>query len=276
MSVVDPYTHGHHGSVLRVHEWRTAENSAAYLLPELRPGMSLLDIGSGPGTITADLAEIVAPGAVRGLDVSAEVVARAEQLATARGLSNLTFAVGNAYDIDAPDGSVDVVHAHQVLQHLSRPVEALREFGRVAGPDGLVAARDVDYEGTSWFPRLPALDEWFAVYLAVHRAVSGAPDAGRRLKAWAREAGFTDIRSSADLWLFESPEDRAWWGGAWAERAVHSDFADHARRLGAADDAALQRIADGWHEWSTHPDGWLLMPHGTLLARGAGSVGIVG
>ena len=55
-----------------------------------------------------------------------------------------------------------------------------------------------------------------------------------------------------------------------------SDFADHARRVGAADDAALQRIADGWHEWSTHPDGWLLMPHGTLLARGAGSVGIVG
>jgi 2-polyprenyl-3-methyl-5-hydroxy-6-metoxy-1,4-benzoquinol methylase len=50
------YTHGHHESVLRSHSWRTAENSAAYLLGQLSPGMSLLDVGCGPGTITADLA----------------------------------------------------------------------------------------------------------------------------------------------------------------------------------------------------------------------------
>ena len=72
------YTHGHHESVLRSHTWRTAENSAAYLLPHLRPGLSLLDIGCGPGTITVDLARLVAPGQVVGLDASAEVVAQAE------------------------------------------------------------------------------------------------------------------------------------------------------------------------------------------------------
>ena len=44
----DTYTHGHHESVLRSHRWRTAENSAAYLLPYLAPGQSLLDIGCGP------------------------------------------------------------------------------------------------------------------------------------------------------------------------------------------------------------------------------------
>jgi cyclopropane fatty-acyl-phospholipid synthase-like methyltransferase len=48
------YTHGHHESVLRSHRWRTAENSAGYLLPHLAPGMNLLDVGCGPGTITAD------------------------------------------------------------------------------------------------------------------------------------------------------------------------------------------------------------------------------
>jgi cyclopropane fatty-acyl-phospholipid synthase-like methyltransferase len=52
----DTYTHGHHDSVLRSHRWRTAETSAGYLLPYLRPGMRLLDVGCGPGTITIDLA----------------------------------------------------------------------------------------------------------------------------------------------------------------------------------------------------------------------------
>lgn len=71
------YTHGHHESVLRSHTWRTAENSAAYLLGSLRPHMRILDIGCGPGTITADLAERVPEGHVTGVDRSPEIVERA-------------------------------------------------------------------------------------------------------------------------------------------------------------------------------------------------------
>lgn len=56
MVTPDLYTHGHHESVLRSHRWRTAENSAAYLPPHVHRGMSLLDVGCGPGTITFDLA----------------------------------------------------------------------------------------------------------------------------------------------------------------------------------------------------------------------------
>ncbi|MBV9292525.1 MAG: SAM-dependent methyltransferase, partial [Frankiales bacterium] len=66
------YTHGHHESVLRAHRWRTAENSAAYLLPELHAGLSVLDVGSGPGTITGDLAAIVLPGRVTALEQTAD------------------------------------------------------------------------------------------------------------------------------------------------------------------------------------------------------------
>src|SRR5690606_33807663 len=77
-SMPDAYTHGHHESVLRSHRWRTAENSAAYLLPHLAPGTSVLDVGSGPGTITADLAARVAPGRVVGVDASADVVSDAD------------------------------------------------------------------------------------------------------------------------------------------------------------------------------------------------------
>ncbi|HWL75944.1 methyltransferase domain-containing protein [Microbacterium sp.] len=264
------YTHGHHESVLRSHEWRTAENSAAYLLPHLEAGRSLLDVGSGPGTITVDFAQRLAPGPVRGVDASSDVVAKAVALAAERGVDNVEFAVGDAYALEAADASFDVVHAHQVLQHLERPVDALREFGRVAGPDGLVAVRDVDYEGTIWYPLLPALAEWLDLYVRVHRSSSGEPAAGRRLKSWARAAGLRDVASTASVWVFESPEDRAFWGGMWADRVVQSAFADRARAIGA-DDGQLERISDGWREWADHPDGWLLMPHGEILARGADS-----
>ena len=263
-----PYTHGHHESVLRSHEWRTAENSAAYLLPWLRPGQRVLDVGAGPGTITADFAELVAPGEVTGMDASPEIVEKARGYAAERALDNLAFEVGDAYALAHADDSVDVVHAHQVLQHLERPVDALREFRRVVRPDGVVAARDVDYEGVIWYPLVPGLAEWRDLYLRVHRAVSGEPAAGRRLKAWAREAGFAEVTSSVSTWLFESDADRDWWGGSWAVRAVDSQFAVHAVSLGLADRAALERIAAGWREWAASPDGWLLMPHAEVIARG--------
>ena len=57
------YIHGHHESVLRSHTSRTAANCAGYLLPSLRLHMRILDIGCGPGTITADLAKLVPQGA---------------------------------------------------------------------------------------------------------------------------------------------------------------------------------------------------------------------
>ena len=91
---MDTYTHGHADPVLQSHRWRTVENSAAYLAPHLRPGLELLDVGCGPGTITVDLAERVAPGRVVGLDVSPDPLDEARALAAARDVQ-VTFEVGD-------------------------------------------------------------------------------------------------------------------------------------------------------------------------------------
>src|SRR5665648_337353 len=131
--MTDVYTHGHHESVLRSHSWRTAANSAAHLLPHLREGQRLLDVGCGPGTITVDLAAHVAPGQVIGVDTSAEVLERARRHAAELG-APVSFQVGDVYALDFPDASFDVVHAHQVLEHLADPVAALREIRRVIRP----------------------------------------------------------------------------------------------------------------------------------------------
>jgi ubiquinone/menaquinone biosynthesis C-methylase UbiE len=150
------YTHGHHESVLRSHTWRTAANSAGYLLGSLKPHMKVLDIGCGPGTITADLAELVPDGHVTGVDRAPEILEQARATAAGRGLANIDFAVADVHALDHPDDTFCVVHAHQVLQHVGDPVQALREMVRVTRPGGFIAVRDSDYAAMTWYPRCPA------------------------------------------------------------------------------------------------------------------------
>jgi SAM-dependent methyltransferase len=261
----DVYTHGHHESVLRSHRWRTAENSAAYLLPHLAPDAKILDVGCGPGTITTDLADRVPQGHVTGIDAAQEVIEQARELAGDRGC--VDFAIGDVYALGYPDGAFDVVHAHQVLQHLGDPVRALREMGRVTKPGGLVAVRDADFGGMTWYPELPILDEWRPLYKRVARGNGGEPDGGRRLHVWAREAGLTDITSSSSNWTYATEAERAWWGGLWADRTVKSAFAATATGGGHATPGDLERIADGWRAWAADDDGWFLVPHGEILCR---------
>jgi SAM-dependent methyltransferase len=264
---VDTYTHGHAESVLQSHRWRTAENSAGYLLASLRAGLDLLDVGCGPGTITVDLAAHVAPGRVLGVDVSADPLAEARVAASRAGVA-VEFAVGDVYDLDLPDASFDVVHAHQVLQHLTDPVTALREMARVCRPGGLIAVRDVDYAATSWFPASEGLDLWLApLYEAVARRNRGEPDAGRRLLAWAHAAGRRDIVATTSSWCFATPADRRWWGHSWAGRATASSFAEQAVAYGLATRDDLGSIAEAWRQWAAADDGWLGMLHGELLIR---------
>ncbi|QKW10161.1 methyltransferase domain-containing protein [Streptomyces sp. NA04227] len=259
------YTHGHHASVLRSHTWRTAANSAAYLIGSLRPDMSVLDVGCGPGTITADLAELVPQGTVTGLDREPGILDRARETVRARGLGNVDFAQGDVLQLPYPDGAFDVVHAHQVLQHVSDPVAALTEMRRVCRPGGLVAARDADYAAMTWFPESAGLDRWLDLYRRVARANGGEPDAGRKLKSWARQAGFTRITATASTWCFASEEEREWWGGLWAERTVASTYADRAVAGGHAEPRDLRDAAAAWHEWSAAEDAWFAVLHGEVL-----------
>lgn len=261
------YTHGHHESVLRSHRWRTVENSAAYLLPHLSPGLSLLDVGAGPGTITVDLAARLAPGTVTATETSPEALDLSRVEAERAGQTNVDFAVADVHAMRFADASFDIVHAHQVLQHVSDPVTALTEMRRVCRPGGVVAARDSDYAAFNWFPRLPELDEWLAIYRRVARLNGGEPDAGRYLESWAKAAGFTDVTASASVWRFDTPDDRAWWGGMWAERIQQSDLARRAVETGEATPADLARISRAWLEWAATDDAWLTVPHGEIICR---------
>ena len=258
----DTYSHGHHKSVIRSHSWRSAENSCAYLLPHLRSGQCLLDVGCGPGTITVDLAKYVAPGRVLGFDRAETAVDEAIGL----DAKNVEFRQGDAYDTGLEDGSFDVIHAHQVLQHLTDPVRALREWKRVLSRNGVLAVRDSDYGAFIWGPSDPLLDRWLSLYHGITERNGAEADAGRRLKGWVRSAGFERVECSSSNWTFADDESRSLWGGTWADRVVHSSYAEQAISYGLSNQDELEAIAAAFRRWSADPDGVFIVVHAEVLA----------
>jgi ubiquinone/menaquinone biosynthesis C-methylase UbiE len=261
------YTHGHHQVIVSSHARRTAANSAAFLLPHLRPGLRLLDVGCGPGSITVDLAALVAPGEVIGVDREPEVLAGARELAAARGLAACRFEPADTYALPFEGASFDVVYAHQLVQHLARPVAALAEARRVLRPGGLLAVRDSDYGTMVHAPHVAGLDRWLELYHQVTAANGAEADAGRYLKGWAEEAGFEEVVATASCWSYSDDAARRGWAELWAVRITEGAFADQAIDAGLSDRAELASLAAAWRDWAERPGAFFAFLHGEVLAR---------
>jgi SAM-dependent methyltransferase len=154
--------------------------------------MKLLDCGCGVGTITLDLAEIVAPAQVVGIDRDESQLALARSLAEQRGITNVTFEVGNVYELAYADASFDAVLAHTLLIHLSDQVRALREMRRVLTPNGIVAVSDDDYGNIIGSPDNCAPYQLLKIvekYLILN---GGNPYYSRHLRRYLLEAGFAE------------------------------------------------------------------------------------
>lgn len=261
------YTHGYHPSVLRSHQNRNISNSARYAATEFVSGRSVLDVGSGAGTLTVDIAQAVHPGIVTALEVDREAVEVSKAEFKRRGATTIEIAQGDVHALPFEDNRFDVVHAHQVLQHVHDPVQALKEMRRVCKVGGVVAVRDSDYRGFVWYPEDPLLSQWLTLYETAARDNGGEPDAGRMLYAWTKQAGFKDIQASSSTWCYATPESRAWWGGMWADRILHSKIATQLLEAGFTTPAELQEISEAWQAWTKRDDGWFSLLHGEILCR---------
>jgi ubiquinone/menaquinone biosynthesis C-methylase UbiE len=263
---LETYTHGHHESVVSQHRKRTAAEAARFLLPHLRPGMRLLDVGCGPGSISVGLAAAVAPGPVLAIDLGAEVVSQASAHARSVGATNLRVEQGDVLDLDQP-GRFDVVFAHQVLQHVPDPHAVLAAMYRLLAPGGIVAVRDSDYGVSAWSPAADELRRWLEIYRAVARRNGGEPDAGRFLYGWVRQARFTHPQVSGTTWTFPGYDSPRVWAESWAERTLHSNLASKAVEYGIATIDELRWVADGFRRWGQLPDAFFSIGHVEVLAR---------
>jgi len=261
------YASDHSESVLRTHSWRTVANSAPYLIPHLQPSLEILDVGCGPGTITVDLAKRVGDGHVTGIDYTDEPFAEARSLAEKEKVANINFLTADIHALPFEDGMFDIVHAHQVLQHIRDPVKGLREMKRVAKTGGLVAV--CESASMTWYPKLPALMEWKDLHTRVSEAKGGNPDPGSYISVWAHEAGFErdSVSCSANTWCYSTKGEREWWSGIWVDRLLKSSFAQFAIQGGHCNQEDLERLAEGWREWGRDEDALFIVTHGEILCQ---------
>ena len=263
------YLHGHSRAVLSAHSARTAEDAAAFLLPHLQPGMTVLDVGCGPGTITVGLAAAVGEsGSVLGIDTSKELGEEWEKRLAEVETSNLEFRVDDIYESELEAERFDVVYMHQLLQHLGDPVGALRATARLAKPGGLVGVREVDWGTFAAYPVLESLREFRRVYDAVATLSGGTPWAGRHVQKWMEATGMlSDIQITTSTWTFYEESGKAWWGDQWSQRILESDIAVRALDHGIATRSELEVISAGWQEWKNTPASVSCFTHFEGLAR---------
>jgi SAM-dependent methyltransferase len=160
------------------HARRSAASHAGFLLPHLKPGMRLLDLGCGPASITAGLGD----GAI-GVDVDP-------------GPSDaVPLVAAEVYRLPFSDATFDAVFCCAVLQHLNDPLAALREARRLCRAGAVIGVADADWGGQLRVPNDPLLHRGQVIQEALRGDAS--PYVGARLRGWLHEAGFVNASSAA-------------------------------------------------------------------------------
>ena len=175
---------------------RTFDICAGFLAHYLKPGVSIIDGGCGPGNITIEIAKKVAPGVVVGIDADEASLAMAKELAKQQGVSNITFKQGDIYNLPFKDESFNIAYSHAVLSNLKEPVQALIEYKRVVKPGGIVAVRESDYSGSLLYPENQAFIKIFNVLSKVGN-IYGDLFIGKKLRKLFYDANLKNTIATA-------------------------------------------------------------------------------
>jgi ubiquinone/menaquinone biosynthesis C-methylase UbiE len=246
---------------------RRAPTHAAFFLPHLRPGMRLLDGGCGPGSITCDLAAIVSPAEVVGIDIAPIQGDLATRQAAERSVPNARFQTADLSALPFPEQSFDAVFLHGVLEHLRNPVRALREVRRVLRRGGVLGTRHADFGGFLLEPAPAPLDQFAGLFEKLMLHNGAHPRAGRKQVRWLREAGLSRIEASAsyDCWT-RTPEETRKCATFLAGLVGDSSFSAKMLAAGIADRATLQAMSRGFLEWGANPDAFAAEAWGEAVA----------
>lgn len=225
------YAPGWSPDMLAMLTGRTAADRAAFVLPLLTGDQRVLDLGCGPGTITAGLS-----GFVLGMDGEPGQLALAQAAAP-----TAHFAAARADALPIATHTLDVVFAHALFEHLPDPAAALTELRRVLRPGGLLALSSSDWSGADITPRTPDVEQALAGHYRLRRAAGGDPFLGGRLPDLVRANGFADVSSSTHERVDMTYRDLASYVQARVAAAGDHEAAEAAARWSDHDGRFVQR-----------------------------------
>ena len=253
-----------------IHNYYSLHHSGGttgYILPHLKSGMTLLDCGCGPGTITLGLAEVVAPAQATGIDIEPGMIAQAKAFAVERGVENVEFQQADILDLPFPDNSFDVVLTSAVLEHLGDPRSAVKELHRVVKQGGLVGVVNTDWGDPLISPENESVSRFFEIFERGFNLYGGSLNRGRHARRWMREAGLDVFEFKAQYGNASEPEAvQAAMEGfiGWVENVP---IFDQAIELGWTDAAEIQSIIAGMRAWSKLPDAFIGTGRTEAVAR---------
>ena len=225
---------------------RDARLHGAFFLSHLAPGLTLLDCGCGPGTITLGMAEAIAPGAAVGIDVESSEIEQAAALANRRGIGNARFQVASVYELPFDSNSFDRVFCNALMEHLAQPDAALEEIRRVLKPGGLIGVCSPDWGGYIVSPGSRELDRALAFYRKMQTRNGGDPTVGRKLGAMLSSAGYSDVSMAAHYECYEDRARIAEYLAQQIEVEASEIDGDDAEEMARTDPAKLAAVLRDW------------------------------
>lgn len=268
---LETYGPGYDATFISSLSHRTVDNSAAYLMSYIRPDMTILDVGCGPGSITLGFAKLVPNGKVIGLDADPRILdmARTRTGSQAEVISNAEFAEGDALALPFPDDTFDICHSHQLLQHVADQIQVLREMRRVTKPGGLVACREGDRSSTGIGPVSEMMRKHMESINRVTADLGGEPWVREHMQVWACRAGFEADRVTLSTGIEELPTraERKIWAGLLVGMATTSRYASLALEKGYVTKEELSEIVQAWKHWADDEGSYCKVGHVEMICR---------
>jgi len=233
----ESYTPGHTQNATDFMSRRSLESHGQFFVPHLRPGLSVLDCGCGPGTITLGIAARVAPGRVVGVDFGGSQIEAALLNARRASIANAEFEAADCRSLPLTSNSFDRVFSHALLEHVADPIRVLGEMHRGLKPGGIIGVCSPDWGGFIIAPPSPSLARAIEAYTALQARNSGDVDAGRKLGVHLAAAGFSRVEMSARYECYPSLP------------FIGEYLAVQLERAGDSESAAT------WRTWSLSPAG---------------------
>ncbi|KAH9211150.1 S-adenosyl-L-methionine-dependent methyltransferase [Leptodontidium sp. 2 PMI_412] len=247
-------------AVTKLYGDRTVATSCQYFVSHITKGANILDVGCGPGVITAELAKNASEGKTIGLDNSSGIIDKAAAAFPPSSIPNLSFVVGDATNLsEYSDNTFDIVHAHQVLVHLPNAITALKELYRVCKSGGIIAVRDSSPAVVlSLKPDLPGIRAYWDRAITTMKSMGSNPEAGNQLLKWASEAGYE--KDGGKMVYSKSPI----WNPSHMHRTIGQP-AELAIQYGMATREEMDDWHKAWVEWEATEGSEFVFEAGEIL-----------